>query len=473
MNARGACWLFAAVLAAAPGLAQDLPADSETRPDTEEAAPPEPPSGSGEPQVSESVPEDAPKPGSDAEEALGEELSEWRPKDRVQNAPWWIDFDAWTVEWRNGFHIGRNDGRYDLMLGGQFMFDGAVWHEDDDLVLGDGGWHTDADVRRARLYAQGVILGRGLFRVSYEISDSQFKDAYVGVREVGPARMLGFGFTKQPFSLEQATSLRNHMFMERSLANALVPRRETGIFGSGVLLDARVRWALGGFFLNDSLSEDDEPIKGFDDDWELSLRITGLPIWQDDGRRLLLIGVSYAHVFAKEERDVSVSSRPESWLVDPLVSTGEISGAENLNVFGVEAAWADGPLLVQGEWVVLTIDPNAGSTLEFWGAYLQVGWLLTGERRYYGRASGVFGKVVPDNPFSWRERHWGAFEIAARFSMLDLDDRAVRGGTEWNATLGLNWYLRSNLRFTVNGIYGRVHGQGSVGIAQARLQFDL
>ena len=66
MNARAACWLFAAVLAAAPGLAQDLPADSETRPDTEEAAPPEPPSGSGEPLVSESVPEDAPKPGSDA-----------------------------------------------------------------------------------------------------------------------------------------------------------------------------------------------------------------------------------------------------------------------------------------------------------------------------------------------------------------------------------------------------------------------
>jgi phosphate-selective porin OprO/OprP len=443
VSARAASWLLAAVLATGPGLAQDLSKDSAD------------PSGSEE-----------------AEEALGEELSEWRPKNRVRSPPWWIDVDAWTVEWKNGFHVGRNDGRYDLLLGGQFMFDAGAWYEDDGLVLGDGGWQSGADVRRARLYAQGVLFGRGLFKIDYEISDSEFKDFYVGVREVGPVRVLGFGFTKEPFSLEQATSLRNHMFMERSLANALAPRRETGIFGSGVLLDARVRWAAGGFFLNDSLKEDDDPIDGFDDDWELALRVTGLPIWRNDGRRLLLVGFSYSHVFATNERDVSLSARPESWLVDPLIETGNIGGAENLNRFGIEAAWADGPLLVQGEWILLTLDPSEGSTT-FWGAYLQAGWLLTGERRHYGRAAGVFGRVVPKNPFSWRERHWGAFEIAARFSMLDLTDSVVRGGTEWNATLGLNWYLRSNLRFAVNWVHGRVHGEGSLDVVQARLQFDL
>jgi phosphate-selective porin OprO/OprP len=358
------------------------------------------------------------------------------------------------------------------LLGAQFMFDGGVWHEDDGLVFGEEGWHTGAEVRRARLYVQGVLFGRGLFKIDYELAESEFKDFYVGVREVGPARVLGFGFHKEPFSLEQATSLRNHMFMERSLANALAPRRETGLFGSGVLLDARVRWAVGAFFLDENLSEDEDPIKGFDDDWELALRLTALPLWRDGGRRLLLVGLSYSHVFATEERNLQISSRPESFLVDPLLRTRDI-GAENLDRFGVEAAWADGPLLVQGEWIRLTLDPDASSSVALWGAYLQVGWLLTGERRYYGRAAGVFGRIVPKETFSWRDRRWGAFEIAARISMLDLDDSAVHGGSQWDTTLGLNWYLRSNLRFTVNWVHGRISGQGSFDIAQARLQFDL
>ena len=406
-------------------------------------------------------------------EALGDELSEWTPKDRTVNAPWWIDRDAWTVEWKSGFHVGRNDGNYDLLLGGQFMIDGAVWHEDDDLLLGDGGWQTSADVRRARIFAQGVLFGRGLFKIDYEISEAEFKDFYVGVREVGWIRVLGLGYNKEPFSLEQATSLRNHMFMERSLANALAPRRETGIFGSGVLLDARVRWAAGGFFLGESLQEDEDPLKGFDDDWELALRVTALPIWRNEGRRLLLVGFSYSHVFATGERDVRISARPESFLVDPLIRTGQISGAEDLNRFGVEVAWADGPLLVQGEWITLSVNPESSSSIRLSGGYVQVGWLLTGERRYYGRSAGVFGRVVPLEPFSWRERRWGAFEIAARFSRLDLDDSTVRGGTQWNTTLGLNWYLRSNLRFTVNWVHGHVNGEGPLDIVQARLQFDL
>ena len=468
MSTRAASWLLAALLVGAPALAEesrsDAAAPGEGNASAEREPEPPPPASDADP---------VPPADAEAQEALGEELSEWRPRDTVTNAPWWIDRDAWTVEWRNGFHVGRNDGRYDLLIGGQFMADAGVWHEDDDLVFGDGGWQTDADVRRARLFAQGVLFGRGLFKIAFELSDREFKDFYVGMRNVGFTRILGFGYHKEPFSLEQATSLRNHMFMERSLANALAPRRETGIFGSGVLLDARVRWAAGGFFLDESLREDDDPLKGFDDDWELSLRLTGLPIWRDEGRRLLLVGVSYSHVFATEARDVRISSRPESFLVPALVRTGEIQGAEDLNRVGVEMAWADGPLLVQGEWIQVGIEPDSGSDVTLWGAYLQAGWLLTGERRYYGRASGVFGRIVPRQPFSWRERQWGAFEIAARFSFLDLDDGTVRGGTQWDTTLGLNWYLRSNLRVTLNWVHGHVQGEGSVDIAQVRFQFDL
>ena len=41
---------------------------------------------------------------------------------------------------------------------------------------------------------------------------------------------------------------------------------------------------------------------------------------------------------------------------------------------------------------------------------------------------------------------WGVFEVAARYSALDLDSRTVRGGGEQDVTLGLNWYPTDRLR---------------------------
>lgn len=39
-----------------------------------------------------------------------------------------------------------------------------------------------------------------------------------------------------------------------------------------------------------------------------------------------------------------------------------------------------------------------------------------------------------------------------RFSNIDLDDGAIRGGTQDNITLGINYYPRSNVRFMANYI---------------------
>ena len=113
------------------------------------------------------------------------------------------------------------------------------------------------------------------------------------------------------------------------------------------------------------------------------------------------------------------------------------------------------------------------SDLLFWGGYAEVSYFLTGERRIYGRAAGVFGRVIPKNPFRPSARQWGAFQVAARVSMLDLNSADIRGGQELNFTLGLNWYLLSNLRLSANYVHGRVFGQGDVDIAQARLQVDF
>ena len=139
-----------------------------------------------------------------------------------------------------------------------------------------------------------------------------------------------------------------------------------------------------------------------------------------------------------------------------------------------EFAWVEGPLSLQGEVNGANIRRDGGfSDLFFWGGYAQVSYFLTGERRVYGRAAGAFGRVIPRKPFRPRAGQWGAFQLAARASMLDLNDSDIRGGQELNFTLGLNWYLLANLRLSANYVHGRVFGQGNVDILQARFQVDF
>jgi phosphate-selective porin OprO/OprP len=81
--------------------------------------------------------------------------------------------------------------------------------------------------------------------------------------------------------------------------------------------------------------------------------------------------------------------------------------------------------------------------------------------------------VVPKHEFDWNEGHFGALEVAVRFSRLDLDDADVRGGRENNLTLGFSWYPLSNIRVATNAIWGHVSGDGDALIAQARVQVDF
>jgi phosphate-selective porin OprO/OprP len=80
-------------------------------------------------------------------------------------------------------------------------------------------------------------------------------------------------------------------------------------------------------------------------------------------------------------------------------------------------------------------------------------WVLTGEA-----ATDSGTGLRPRHNFDFGHGHWGAFQVAARFHALTVDERAVTLGlgapgasrkTEaW--TLGLRWYVTGNLWYTVN-----------------------
>jgi phosphate-selective porin OprO/OprP len=66
-----------------------------------------------------------------------------------------------------------------------------------------------------------------------------------------------------------------------------------------------------------------------------------------------------------------------------------------------------------------------------------------------------------DHPFSWDGEGWGAFEIAGRYSLADLNYHqgapgtaptadAVRGGEQRIIAAGLNWYPNTFVRFLLD-----------------------
>ena len=116
-----------------------------------------------------------------------------------------------------------------------------------------------------------------------------------------------------------------------------------------------------------------------------------------------------------------------------------------------------GPITVQAEYnkakVKLHRDVNSPANFgnpEFWGWHAQAGYVLTGESRTYDFASGTFGSVVPST-------ECGAWEIAARYSAVNLNDDHVYGGRENNVTLGLNWFVNENVQIKFNYIRANIH----------------
>jgi phosphate-selective porin OprO/OprP len=68
---------------------------------------------------------------------------------------------------------------------------------------------------------------------------------------------------------------------------------------------------------------------------------------------------------------------------------------------------------------------------------------------------------VPDHPFSWKAGTWGAWEIAGRYSVIDLNDRlgfpdAAFGGKQTIYSAGLNWYVNRNIRFMLDYLHGTI-----------------
>jgi phosphate-selective porin OprO/OprP len=369
------------------------------------------------------------------------------------------------VYWKEGLNFVTLDGDFKLKIGGRLQTD-WLWISEDDAIKSDVGEQQDGvEVRRARLYFSGLIYDNVEYKLQFDFAggDADLKDAYLGLTDF-PLGKLRMGHFKEPFSLDELTSSKYITFLERALPNAFAPGRNMGFMLHNTCPDERMTTAIGLFRDTDDYGEDVD-----DGGYNITGRVTALPIYEDKGAQLLHLGAAYS--YRNPDDTVRYRQRPEAHLADYFIDTGSFPG-DQVDLAGLEAAWVKGALSLQGEYMMADADRLGGSNVKFDGYYIQASYFLTGEHRSYKTSEGAFSRTKPKENYSAAGGS-GAWEVKARYSELDLSDSNINGGELDNISTGLNWYLNPNTRILWDYVHTDKNHVGQADMLMMRLQFDF
>lgn len=332
--------------------------------------------------------------------------------------------------------------------------------------------------RRVRIGMSGNIKDNMLYKFEYDFAnpeDPAFKDIYIGWNDLPVFQTLLIGNQKRPLGMDHLNSSRYNTFLERPLVIEAFNEdaRRLGIAAYGVSDDETWNWRYGIYTL-ENISNDGQAV-GDASQMSVNGRLAGTP-WYDKtsgGRGYLHLAV--ANMWAHPDGDVTppatnrngarFRTRPEArtgsqrWL-----DTGAIAGADWFNTLGFEAMLNVGAFSVVSEYQVTKVGRgHDGSDLNFDGAYVQAAYFLTGEHQPINRRTGTIGRVKPLENFFWvntcdddTASGWGAWQVAVRYSYLNLTDADIRGGDERNWTLGLVWWWNSHARVQFNYIHAEI-----------------
>jgi phosphate-selective porin OprO/OprP len=374
--------------------------------------------------------------------------------------------------------IASPDGAFKFALRSVVQFDAASYNisplrTDNDLGSG-------TNFRRARLGFDGTAFKDWNYALWGEFGGSGGESAllnqafieYAGFKPFGPdvEFRIRAGAWATPAGLEDATSNTESVFLERGAVAELVRglaggdgRTGAGVFSAGqrwyasAVYTGKVVGApasaefdqQSGYILRGAFN----PLHGQDFDVHLGGSIQGV------------LEAADTTAGPVRTQTIRLRERPEIRVDgNRLVDTGNLS-AGGLRVYGLEGGASYKNFYGAGEYYKIKVDRNAPSSFDpsFSGWYLQGAWTLTGERHTWSSANGGFRGIRPAKPFTRGGDNpgWGAWELAARYSVLDLNDHAgvagaatpaggIRGGEQKITTVGLNWYPNSVVRFLLD-----------------------
>ncbi len=367
---------------------------------------------------------------------------------------------------------------------------------------------TKVRARRLRLGFEGTVPGGGGYKAEADFANSTvgFGDVVISYTPAKLPIQLRVGNFETLNSLDQISSSNFNTFIERATFNdAFINARRLGAALAWHSKDNDWR-VEGGLFTAHSIDSSLD-----NNGWLGAARLVYAP--KALGGQLHL-GLNYQYRdFADNAGGVASTgtampstnqlaryrARPGTQLTDiRLVDTGSFA-AHSDQLLGIEASAIFKGLYFSGEAQWLRAKAYSAGNLasglnsftggnaavvptrnpSFFGAYGEIGYFLTGETRGYKRGDGIWARTKVLNPVT--SGGSGAFQLAARFDYVDLDDDALingltnnfttgatslaplatrqgRGGIQTGYQLALNWYPMDYVRFMVN--YGRTEVEG-------------
>lgn len=331
----------------------------------------------------------------------------------------------------NGFTF--ESGIMKLNVGGRVHLD-TVAIESDGIAFAD-----ETDIRRLRVDATLDVGDDWRFKIDGDVGGISpgVYNAWVSYRGIKNTEFRLGNFIA-PFNGENMMSSNNTKFIERGLPSELSPNF---LLGASAAYEGKNWSIIGGYFTNPI---DDEALTNRDDGNSFVVRGVFAPI---DKRREAL---HFAAAVERRELDTGASSRVRTnsefaLTTQAILDTGTLAGIDSYTNLNIEAGYMNGPFMVKAQQVTRDNDAPALLDPTFTARSVEAAWVITGERQRYSVGTGTFGEVRPNND-NW----FGAWELAARYSTLDLTDGAVAGGEEKNFTVGVNWYVNRNVRVSAN-----------------------
>jgi phosphate-selective porin OprO and OprP len=328
----------------------------------------------------------------------------------------------------------------EFKLRGRIHMDYAVYDED-EIELDDGFFN-----RRARIGVQGTIDEDWSGIIEYDFAENGTSAADVFISRKLGGGALKIGHFKVPMGFDELSSTNTIPFIERASSDtAFVDARRLGIGYERFAGELGFQGMLYGRGMGSGNNPDgDDPIGA-------GARVVYAPTL-GDGQ--LHLAASLAYEDRKDLATARYGDRPEARVDGKrLVDTGTIADVSSTLKYGLETYWQGGPYSVLAEYFGVSVDRDAGPEPDFSGWYVQGTWFLTGENRSY--RAGTYRGVKPGSPR-------GAWELAARYSSVDLNDSSFQGGKQDNVTLGVNYYAGPNVRFMLNLVLVDVSDSGVV-----------
>jgi len=402
-----------------------------------------------------------------------------------------------------------------VRLSGFFHFDTGLFSQDANSLATLGDIQNGSDFRRARL--QGIGNVTEFTKMSLEVDFGSggagrpsFMDVWGEQSNLPYLGAVRIGQYRQPVTMDSWTNIKHLEFLERSAPfQAFDPFRRVGamswinsedersllaysIFGTGVT------FFNNGSTVYNTLGGDNRFATQIGDNGGVAFAIRGTHLlWYDEqaeGRYLGHIGGGFifadiggngsnASPFASTYQARSI---PEFFVGDSaaagltaggtpfVVDTGRFL-ANNYCLYHLEYAMNYGSAHMQAEYMATTVNQMNGSMVFYDGAYVQGGYFLTGEAAGYNKQMGALDyNCDPFQPFFAVNRGfcgWGAWEVAARWSWLDLSARninpanqvglnaagtippTINPGVLNESAVALNWYWNQYTRMQFNWIH--------------------